>query len=110
LVIGDCLISNYQLLITKTKNLFSDNALTSGEVEFMSTGNQQRCCPICGYTLTLDAHLLEAACTDPGHWQAAGLLSSNDYYPMAQIMARSALTSDSSPDHLPHRPGSASSH
>lgn len=76
----------------------------------MSTGNQHRCCPICGYILTLDAQLLEESCTDPAHWQAAGLLSSNDYYPMAQIVARSALTSDPQalPDHSSNRPGGAS--
>jgi hypothetical protein len=47
-----------------------------------------QCCPICGNILTLDSQLFDESCIDPSHWQAAGLLSPRDYYPMAQIAAR----------------------
>jgi hypothetical protein len=42
----------------------------------------------------MDLQSSEDCCTDPGHWQAAGLLSSHDYYPMAIITAHANLTLD----------------
>ena len=42
-------------------------------------------CPICGYYLTTAPQFAGCRCIDPAHWQAAGVLSSRDYYPMAKI-------------------------
>jgi hypothetical protein len=44
-------------------------------------------CPICGYYLTMAVEFSGCRCVDPAHWQAAGVLTSRDYYPMAKIMS-----------------------
>ncbi len=46
------------------------------------------CCPICGYYLTIIEKYAGSRCLDPAHWQAAGLLSPTDFYPMACIAAQ----------------------
>jgi hypothetical protein len=55
--------------------------------------NQPTRCPICGRALIIEVQFPGESCTDPGHWQAAGLLSARDYYPMAIIAARANLKS-----------------
>lgn len=44
-------------------------------------------CTICGSYLTVTEEYAGARCLDPAHWQAAGILNSTDFYPMARIMA-----------------------
>ncbi|MCB0175881.1 MAG: hypothetical protein KDJ97_35595 [Anaerolineae bacterium] len=44
-------------------------------------------CRICGYLHTLSAQYAGNRCVDPGHWQAAGLISFKDYYSLAKVMA-----------------------
>lgn len=44
-------------------------------------------CRICGYLHTLSAQYAGHRCVDPGHWQAAGLISFKDYYSLAKIAA-----------------------
>jgi hypothetical protein len=41
--------------------------------------------------LTIEVQFSGESCTDPAHWQAAGLLSAHDYYPMAIIAGRANL-------------------
>ncbi len=53
----------------------------------MTATHQPDCCTICGYYLTIIDTYEGDRCVDPGHWQAAGLLSPRDFYTMAQIMA-----------------------
>jgi hypothetical protein len=40
--------------------------------------------------MTLAPQFSGQRCTDPGHWQAAGLLVADDYYKMAQLMVWTA--------------------
>lgn len=54
----------------------------------MTTDDTPERCPICGYFLTTAAEFTGRRCVDPGHWQAAGVLSPRDYYPMAQIASQ----------------------
>lgn len=49
--------------------------------------SQPDCCTICGYFLTTKDEYAGARCVDPAHWQAAGVLTANDFYPMARIAA-----------------------
>ncbi|MCB0168459.1 MAG: hypothetical protein KDI79_29795 [Anaerolineae bacterium] len=44
-------------------------------------------CRICGYLHTLSVQYAGHRCVDPGHWQAAGLISFKDYYSLAKIAA-----------------------
>lgn len=44
-------------------------------------------CRICGYLHTLSAQYAGNRCVDPGHWQAAGLISFKDYYSLAKVAA-----------------------
>lgn len=53
----------------------------------MSATGQPNCCPICGSYLTTTAAYAGNRCTDPGHWQASGLLAPRDFYTMAQLAA-----------------------
>lgn len=53
-------------------------------------------CRICGYWHTLSAQYLGNRCVDPGHWQAAGLISFKDYYSLAKVAAEARKE-------LPHR-------
>lgn len=58
------------------------------ELIAMTAGTAKpKCCAICGYYLTTLEQYAGSRCVDPAHWQAAGLLASNDFYPMAQIAA-----------------------
>jgi hypothetical protein len=57
----------------------------------MIIGNKPPRCPICGYFLTTANQFAGCRCVDPGHWQAAGILNPQDYYPMAKIVS-GALT------------------
>ena len=43
-------------------------------------------CVICGCYLTTMAEYADNRCLDPGHWQAAGLASS-DFYSLARLLA-----------------------
>ncbi len=52
--------------------------------------NKPRRCPICGYYLTTALEFAGCRCIDPGHWQAAGVLTSRDYLPMAQLASYAA--------------------
>ena len=45
-------------------------------------------CTICDYYLTTVEEFAGQRCLDPAHWQAAGVLASSDFYPMARIAAR----------------------
>ena len=45
-------------------------------------------CTICGYYLTTSDEYVGYRCLDPGHWQAAGVLVSSDFYPMARLAAQ----------------------
>jgi hypothetical protein len=45
-------------------------------------------CLICGHYLTTIDVYTGHRCLDPGHWQAAGLLAPNDFYPMARLAAQ----------------------
>lgn len=53
----------------------------------MSATGEPSSCRICGYFLTTIEAYLGSRCTDPGHWQAAGLLRPRDFYLMARIAA-----------------------
>lgn len=53
----------------------------------MSATGQPNCCTICGGYQTTTGAYTGNRCTDPGHWQAAGLLTSRDFYSLAQIAA-----------------------
>lgn len=53
-------------------------------------------CRICGYWHTLSVQYRGNRCVDPGHWQAAGLISFKDYYSLAKIAAEARKE-------LPHR-------
>ena len=57
----------------------------------MSISNEPNRCVICSYYLTIAQEYVGHRCVDPGHWQAAGLLTSNDFYSMA-CLAASAFT------------------
>lgn len=46
-------------------------------------------CHICGCYFTIVNEYCGHRCLDPGHWQAAGLLAPDDFYPMALIAAQS---------------------
>jgi hypothetical protein len=43
-------------------------------------------CTLCGYYFTVLKEYAGHRCLDPAHWQAAGLLAPNDFFPMAQLM------------------------
>jgi hypothetical protein len=45
-------------------------------------------CAICGRYLTTIDKYTGNRCFDPSHWQAAGLLASSDFYPMARLAAQ----------------------
>ncbi len=53
----------------------------------MSTTNTSKpnCCAICGNYLTTVEKYAGSRCVDPAHWQAAGVLTPGDFYPMARI-------------------------
>lgn len=53
----------------------------------MTTTTEPDSCSICGYYLTTANEFAGHRCVEPSHWQAAGLLSSSDYYRMAEIAA-----------------------
>jgi hypothetical protein len=53
----------------------------------MTTTRKPDSCSICGYYLTTAIEFSGHRCIDPSHWQAAGLLTSGDYYPMAKMAA-----------------------
>jgi hypothetical protein len=66
--------------------------------------NRPKRCTICGCYLTLNEEYVGARCLDPGHWQAAGLLTPPDFYTMARIMAAGqakGLTGSPCADHSP---------
>jgi hypothetical protein len=65
----------------------------------MRLNNKSNCCPICGHVQTMDAQFPGTSCIDPAHWQAAGLLSPHDYYPMARMMARASGKPELQPSH-----------
>jgi len=44
-------------------------------------------CGICGLYLTTLEEYGPSRCLDPGHWQAAGIITSTDFHPMAWIVA-----------------------
>lgn len=56
-----------------------------------TTYDQPERCPICGYYLTTAVELTGSRCVDPGHWQAAGVLSPRDYYPLAQVASQASV-------------------
>ena len=60
----------------------------------MQANDQPNCCPICGETQILDTQFRGSSCTDPAHWQAAGLLSPRDYYPLARIAAQARVKTE----------------
>ena len=47
-------------------------------------------CSICGLFFTLSVQFAGERCIDPGHWQAAGIITVKDYYIMAKIKAETA--------------------
>ncbi|MCB0213516.1 MAG: hypothetical protein KDJ52_29505 [Anaerolineae bacterium] len=47
-------------------------------------------CSICGLFFTLSGQFAGKRCIDPGHWQAAGIITVKDYYTMAKIKAAKA--------------------
>jgi len=51
-------------------------------------------CTICGYYLTIGEEFAGYRCLDPAHWQAAGLLTASDFYPMARLAAQAHLEPD----------------
>lgn len=53
----------------------------------MSAAYSQVFCLICGHYLTTQDQYAGNRCTDPGHWQAAGLLAPRDFYLMARMVA-----------------------
>lgn len=55
---------------------------------------QPAICAICGNYLTIGEEFAGYRCLDPAHWQAAGLLTASDFYPMARLAARAHLESD----------------
>jgi hypothetical protein len=53
----------------------------------MITAHSQIFCLICGHCLTTQEQYAGNRCTDPGHWQAAGLLGPRDFYSLARLVA-----------------------
>ena len=45
-------------------------------------------CAFCGNYLTTSEEYAGYRCIDPGHWQAAGLLTARDFYPLALVAAQ----------------------
>jgi hypothetical protein len=64
--------------------------IQGGTMTLIQVGKPNQC-TICGYYLTTGEEYAGHRCLDPGHWQAAGLLSPNDFYPMAIITARASI-------------------
>ncbi len=64
-----------------------------------SLTHQPAQCAICGCYLTMGEEYVGNRCLDPAHWQAAGLLSSDDFYPMARLTARAHLEHNLRPNH-----------
>jgi hypothetical protein len=62
--------------------------LQGGQTMSIINNHEPKQCTICGYYLTTSAEYTGRRCLDPAHWQAAGLLASSDFYPMARIAAQ----------------------
>ena len=65
----------------------------------MLSDDQDIYCSICGRVLTLANHKGSYNCTVPSHWQAAGLLSAEDYYSLAQLAARATTQDEQNASH-----------
>jgi hypothetical protein len=53
----------------------------------MITSSCPRLCPICSRYLTTAKEYGSGRCVDPGHWIAAGELSSDNFYELARVAA-----------------------
>jgi hypothetical protein len=61
-------------------------------------------CMFCGYYLTTLEKYAGSRCVDPAHWQAAGMLAANDFYPMARIAAGAHAELDQRPNNMAPQP------
>jgi hypothetical protein len=83
----------YEKTREKTTRLFSGNfILITEDAEVLAMSKTEidkpNCCAICSHYLTTSEEYAGQRCLDPGHWQAAGVLASTDFYSMARLAAQ----------------------